>query len=63
MDRQLRKRGWSAFWVSSLRNAAVLRVLAFEKNPLGLKKPDRVFFPLELVQLFLNKQNLEMRIT
>lgn len=37
---KLEKGGESAFWISSLGNAAVLRVLAFEKNPLGLKEPD-----------------------
>lgn len=39
---QLEQGGHSAFLVSSLGNAAVLRILVFEKNPLMLKEPDIV---------------------
>lgn len=43
LSTQLGPGGQSAFLVSGVGNAAVLRVSAFERNPLGLKEPDIAF--------------------
>lgn len=37
---KLEKGGQNAFWIPSLGNAALLKALAFEKNPFGLQEPD-----------------------